>query len=284
MPTCTMANVAALLTQTAPGQAVVLEASAHILVNEGDGISALAGLVPVPVEGPGGRLDPAAVEAAFEQSGATLLCLENTHTRAGGTVLDSETTEALAQVARRHGARVHLDGARLPNAAVALGAPLSALAAPADTVSVSLNKGLCAPFGTILAGAGETLATARLHLRRLGGGSIHKAGIAAAAGLVALETMVDRLAEDHARARALARLLDAAGVSLDPPTVESNIVNAVIGGHAGTAIELLAERGVLALSLDGRRIRLVTHRGIGDEDVAQAAYAIADVALAVSTG
>ncbi len=205
-----------------------------------------------------------------------MLCLENTHTRAGGTVTDVARTEALAAAARRHGARVHLDGARLANAAVALGVPIAALAAPVDTVALSLNKGLSAPFGALLAGDETTIAAARLHVRRLGGGTMHKAGILAAAGLVALG-LVDRLADDHRRARRLAELL-----GLDPAQVETNIVLADGGGDAEALVARLAGRGVLALSLDGRRVRLVTHRLVGDDQVERAAYAIAEAARATS--
>src|SRR5262249_40355980 len=153
-------------------------------------------------------------------------------------------TEALAEAARRNGARVHLDGARLPNVAVALGVPLAALAAPVDTVAMSLNKGLCAPFGALLAGDAATIDAVRLHARRLGGGTIHKLGIAAAAGLVALG-LVDRLAEDHRRARDLA-----AGLGLPEP--ETNIVLTELPADALPELE---RRGVLALAPDGRRVR-----------------------------
>ena len=275
VPTCTMANLAALLVLGTPGRAAVVERSAHVVVNEADGISELAGLVPVAVEGDHGRLDPDEVDAAILRSGAAVLCLENTHTRAGGTVTDVARTEALAATARRHGARVHLDGARLANAAVALGVPLAALAAPVDTVALSLNKGLSAPFGALLAGDTATVVAARLHIRRLGGGTMHKAGIAAAAGLVALG-LVDRLATDHGRARQLARLL-----GLDVGQVETNIL-LLDAGDAEGVVGRLAERGVLALALDGRRVRFVTHRLVSDEDVERAAYAIAEAAPTMS--
>jgi len=279
VPTCTMANIAALLTLAARGETIVLEASAHILTSEADGVRALAGLEVVPLASQAGHLGLDAVANVLERSGGTLLCLENTHTRAGGTVLDGPETSALAAAAHACGARVHLDGARLPNAAVALGVPLGALAAPLDTVSLSLNKGLCAPFGALLAGSETLIARARIELKRLGGGTVHKAGIAAAAGLVALDTMVERLAEDHRRARELARLLREQGVRLEPERVETNIVNILPAHPAKRALVLLAERGVLALSLDGRRVRLVTHRLIDDGDIQHAAGAIAAVAL-----
>jgi threonine aldolase len=266
VPTCTMANLAALLAQGIPGQSVVVERSAHVMTSESLGVSEVAGLVPFPIDGERGRLDPGVVERAFRRSGAALLCLENTHTRAGGTVTDAASTEALATVARKNGARTHLDGARLPNAAVALGVPLAALAAPVDTVALSLNKGLCAPFGALLAGDAPTIEAARRHVRRLGGGTIHKAGMLAAAGLAALD-LVDRLAEDHRRARALAGRL-----GLGAP--ETNIVLTEL---PASALLELATRDVLALAPDGARIRLVTHRGIDDDAVTRAAAALLTV-------
>ena len=191
-----------------------------------------------------------------------MICLENTHTRHGGTVMDAASTAALAARAPK----AHLDGARLANAAVALGLPLAELAAPVDTVALSLNKGLCAPLGAILAGEGETIGAARVHLKRLGGATVHKAGIFAAAGLVALE-LVDRLGEDHARARELAQLIGA-----EPP--ETNIVYADLGEGA---VEALAREGVLAIELEGR-VRFVTHRLIGDDEIRRAGEAVSRVA------
>jgi threonine aldolase len=231
--TCAQANLVALLALSSPGERVAVDRTAHVLVNEGDWLTEVTRLVPV---------DP--------DEDAPLAILENTHTRSGGTVLSVKQTRARAARADR----VHLDGARLPNAAVAEGTSLAALAAPADTVALSLNKGLCAPYGALLAGSHETIATARVHLRQLGGGTVHKAGILAAAGLVALD-LVDRIADDHRRARDLAALTD-----LDE-----------------SSLPALAERGVLAFAPDGRRVRLVTHRGIGDADVVAAAAAVREV-------
>src|SRR4051794_5988572 len=238
VPTCSMANLAALLAQTEPGDRVLVERDAHIVVNEGDWLAHVARL---------GVGEP-----------ATVVCLENPHPRRGGTVLTADETAELASRAPRS----HLDGARLANAAVALGVPLAALAAPVDTVALSLNKGLCAPAGTLLAGTSETIAAARVHLKRLGGATMHKAGIFAAAGLIALD-LIDRLAEDHARAKELARLIGAA----EP---ETNIVYADLGEGA---LEQLAAAGVLAMELEGRP-RFVPPRLISGDDVVAASRAI----------
>jgi threonine aldolase len=238
VPTCSMANLAALLAVTTPGDRVLVDRDAHIVLGEGDWLTHLAGLeIGAP---------------------ASVVCLENTHTRRGGVLLTlPETRERAAQAPRSH-----LDGARLPHAAVALGLSLAELAAPVDTVSLSLNKGLCAPMGALLAGDEATIADARIHLKRLGGASIHKAGLFAAAGLVALD-LVERLAEDHDRARELARLVAAP----EPPT---NIVLLDVDATA------LAGRGVLGLDVQGRT-RLVTHRAVADEDVVRAAEAVASL-------
>lgn len=244
VPTCSLANLAALLALTTPGERVDVDPDAHIALSEGDWLTHVAGLVA--------------------GAPASVVCLENTHTRRGGTVLTIAETRERAALAPRS----HLDGARLPHAAVALGVSLAELAAPVDTVALSLNKGLCAPLGALLAGDGASIAAARVHLKRLGGATIHKAGLFAAAGLVALD-LIDRLGEDHARARELAQLAGA-------PEPQTNIVLADVDAAA------LAERGVLGLDYDGRT-RLVLHRAVADDDVVRAADAIASLAVPPAT-
>jgi threonine aldolase len=284
VPTCGMANLVALLTIAPRGSTVVVEASSHVLTSEAMGIEEIAGLDVHSLWAADGRLDPAAVEETIVASGAVMLVLENTHTRAGGTVLSPQLTADLAGAAQRHGAYVHLDGARLFNAAVALGVPVADLAAPVNTVAVSLNKGLCAPMGTILAGRARVIELAHETLRRLGGASVHKAGIAAAAALVALDTLVDRLAADHRRARELGALLqEIPGLEVDPAQIETNIVLVDVAGTQRSPDEFLAlllEHGILGLERDTSRIRFVTHRLIGDDEVARVAER---VALAVKT-
>jgi threonine aldolase len=282
VPTCGMANLIALLAIAPRGSAVVLEASSHVLTSEAMGIELVAGLEPVSLWSENGRLAPVEVDEQLVEFGAKTLVLENTHTRAGGTVLSSELTAALAEVAVRHDAYVHLDGARLFNAAVAQRVSVGQLAAAVNTVAVSLNKGLCAPMGAILAGSAHVLEFAQQALRRLGGASVHKAGLAAAAALVALDTLVDRLADDHRRARELAAALgEVPGLEIRPAEVETNIVLVDVAGTGldpETFLRLLAEREVLALERDTSRVRFVTHRGIGDAEVARAAEAVADIA------
>ena len=241
-PTCSMANLVALLALTRPGQRAAIDETAHIVVNEGDWLIEVAGLVPVPVG-----------------TDADVICIENTHTRRGGTVLSVTETAALAARATRS----HLDGARLPNAAAALGVSLADLAAPVDTVALSLNKGLCAPYGALLAGERAVIAEARRRLGQLGGGTVHKQWVLAAAGLVALG-LVERVAEDNDRARKLAALL-----GLDPPAT-----NVVMTELPASELPELERRGILAFAPGGGRVRLVTHRGIGDADLEPAAALI----------
>ena len=288
VPTCGMANLVALLTFCEPGPRVVLDASSHDMTSEAMGIEELARLAPRSLWAADGRLDPAEVDELVAESDAVLLVLENTHTRAGGTVLSVELTEALAAAAKTHGCRVHLDGARLVNAAVALGVPLADLAAPANSVALSLNKGVAAPMGTVLAGSEAVVERARLMLRRVGGASVHRAGIAAAAALVALDTVAERIAADHRRARDLAdRLRAVEGLRVDPEVVETNIVLVDVGATGllpDELLPLLAERGLRALQRDTSRIRLVTHGRVDDDDVVRAAEIVAEVVAAHAPG
>lgn len=288
VPTCGMANLAAMLTFCEPGDRVVLEAASHVLTSEALGIVEIARLEPRTVRAPDGRMDPESVEERIAEGRAALLILENTHTRAGGTTLSVELTQALAAAAMRHHCRVHIDGARLANASVALGVPLAELAAPADSIALSLNKGLSAPMGTILAGSEAVVERARLMLQRLGGASVHRAGIAAAAGLVALDTMIDRIADDHRRARELGRLLARIpGLEVRPEVIETNIVFVEPGGTGLEATELvgrLADRGVRALEVPPGRVRFATHRLIGDDEIARAAEIVATALAEVEPG
>ncbi len=282
VPTCGMANLLALLSWCERGRTVVLESQSHVLTSEALGIELVAGLEPRSLWAADGRMRPEEVGELVRESQAQLLVLENTHTRAGGTVLDAALTGALADAARAGGAAVHLDGARLPNAAVALGVPLLDLAAPADSVAFSLNKGLGAPMGAILAASAELVETAHRHLRRLGGASIHKAGIPAAAALVALDAGWEHLAEDHRRARELAAAIGGIeGLRVEPERIETNIVLVDVSGTGlmpEELLPLLAEQGVLAMERDTSRIRLVTHRDVGDAELERAVEALAQVA------
>lgn len=281
VPSGTMGNLIALLAHTVSGQEVWLEENSHIYYYEAGGLSRLAGLLPRLFRGRRGIPEPDDLRRLYRPPGPHfpppgLVCLENTHNRGGGSVMTVERMKALAEAARELGLPVHLDGARLFNAAVALGVDVRELTGPADSVMVSLSKGLSAPVGSLLAGSRAFIVRAR-RLRQLLGGGMRQAGILAAAGLVALETMVDRLAEDHRVARALAEALASIdGLTLDPSEVESNIVLFTLpdGQEAAAFAQCLAARGVLAVPFGPRQVRFVTHRHVGPEVVPRVAAAV----------
>jgi len=288
LPNATTANLLAIHLQAQPGSAVLLDAIAHVNVVEWHALSS-GGLLPRTIASDRGHLDPRDVAAAFESTDygraprIELLVLENTHTFAGGVVIPPAETAELAAIAQARGAAVHLDGARLWNAAVALGVPASSLTAGVDTIAVSLSKGLCAPYGGLLAGRAELVSRARDLAFRIGFGRIHKAGYLAAAGLVALETMVDRLADDHRRARRLGEAWARTdGLDVDLGTVQTNLVTARVDDRFGGA-EAIAARiggeGVGLMAMPGGILRAVVHRGI-DDDAIEAAIRIVAAALA----
>ncbi len=274
LPSGTMANLAAVLSHTQRGDEVIVEARAHTYLSEAGGLSAVAGVIPHPVVGERGAISAAQVEAVVRAPNVhfaptRLLCLENTHNLAGGTVMTPAQTAEVAAAARRHGLRVHLDGARIFNAAVALAVEPRALTRDVDSVMFCVSKGLSAPVGSLLAGAAAFIARAR-HARQLLGGAMRQAGVIAAAGIVALEAMVDRLAEDHRRARLLAqRLAQLPGVRVDPHAVQTNIIMLEVE-DAPAVVARLATQAVLTNGVDRKTIRLVTHRHIGDAEVERA--------------
>lgn len=279
----TMANLVSVLSHTQRGESVILEASSHIFNNEAGFLSTFGSMTPRTVKGTRGRMTPEQVEGAVFPQGVlhpqtSLLCLENTHNAAGGTCLSLEQTEALAATAHRLGLKVHLDGARIFNASVALGVPVARLSAPADSVTVCLTKGLGCPVGALVLGSRELVEEAR-RWRQVAGGGMRQGGVVAAAGMVALDTMVERLAEDHANARKLAVLLAEAGLVLDPPPeeVETNILFAEIPAdlmNAGLFVDRLWEEGVVVNPPRARRIRLITHLDVSSQDVEEAGAAV----------
>lgn len=272
----TMGNIIAILSWTQRGDEVIVGSEAHILHYEVGGAGALAGVVlrAAPNNARGG-LDPADVDALIRGENVhfprtALVCLENTHNRCGGGAQSVAETAAVADVAHRAGVALHIDGARIFNAEVALGVSAADLVAPADSVTFCLSKGLSAPVGSLLCGSEEFITSARRYRKMLGGG-MRQAGILAAAGLVALDTMVERLADDHAHARLLAQGLAALpGVELDPAMVETNIVVFEVRDRSSTDIaERLKAVGVLASVPGPRRLRMVTHHGIGRRQIEQ---------------
>ncbi|MSQ33492.1 MAG: low-specificity L-threonine aldolase [Dehalococcoidia bacterium] len=273
----TMSNLVALLTFCGRGDEVVLGNESHIFNNEVGGAAALAGVqLRTAPNTPDGKLPLQAVEACFRGPNihfppVRLLCLENTHNRCGGAVLSAQDMGAMAAVARRHEAAVYLDGARIFNAAVALGCEARDLAREADAVSFCLSKGLACPAGALLCGSQDFIARARKNRKMVGGG-MRQAGVLAAPGIVALETMVARLTEDHDNARLLAQgLCDLPGLEIDPRTVRSNIVAVTVNGLPAPELQQrLEERGLRASFMGGPRLRFVTHYGIWRDDIERA--------------
>ena len=271
----TMGNLTCLLAHCQRGDEAIVGSEAHVLHYEVGGAAGLGGiqLRPVPNDARG-LLDIEAVEATMRGQNihfprTALVCLENTHNRCGGGVITPEETAEVVELARRYGAAVHLDGARIFNAAVALGVPAAQLAAEVDSVTFCLSKGLAAPVGSLVCGSGDFVARARKARKMLGGG-MRQVGVIAAAGIIALETMIDRLAEDHEHARLLAHgLAQVSGVRIDATSVQTNIV--VLNVDDGAAFQRrLQELGVLTTAFGPSRVRMVTHYGIMRQDIEEA--------------
>lgn len=283
----TMSNLIAGLTWCQRGDEIVMGDQAHMFWNESAGVSALAGVqVRLAPNDDQGRIDPRDLADAIRPRGnvhvppTTLVCLENTHNRCSGGVLTPDDTQQAAAVAHNAGARVHLDGARLFNAAVALEVPPSELVRDVDDVSFCLSKALSCPVGSVLCGSGEFIGQAR-RWRKLIGGGMRQAGVLAAAGLVALDTMIERLADDHANARRLAQgLANIEGLEVDPDCIQTNIVIFEIDPSIGTAadvIQALAQAGVKVTPSRAQSLRMVTHRHIDGGDVAEALARVSQV-------
>lgn len=276
----TMGNLTAVLTHCGRGQEMILGNQAHIFRSEAGSAAAFGGVHPftVPVQ-PDGTLALDDIRAAIRQENehfprTRLICLENTQGATGGMPISAEYTEQVGQIAREHGLKLHIDGARIFNAAAALGVPASELVAPADSVSFCLSKGLCAPVGSVLVGSKEFIAEARRTRKALGGG-MRQAGILAAAGLIALRKMTERLAEDHANACALAEgLATIPHIRIDPTRVRTNMILFSIDETMPISIEELVTRLkndyniVIGGYSNGRtQIRWVTHYWITREHV-----------------
>jgi threonine aldolase len=268
----TQGNQVAVLTHCVNGDEVIAEADSHIFYYEGGAMSALAGVQTRTLVGERGALRAEDVERAIRGNNihfprTKLICLENTHNRAGGAVISVAQMKSVYDIAQKHGIPVHLDGARLFNAAVAQGVAVSELSAFADTVQICLSKGLSAPVGSILAGDRAFIEEARWWRKKLGGG-LRQAGYLAAPGIIALTQMTERLAEDHERAQHLAKGLRQ--LSLQVEQVETNIVlvnTDSIGQTAVAFLERLEEKGVLAVDFDEYVVRFTTHRHISDQHI-----------------
>ncbi len=283
VPSGTMANQIAVHLLSRRGSEVIGEANCHIFNFEMGAMAALSGALPRPVATSDGMMEPDQLERAIQPSTGyrtptSMVALENTHNLAGGRVMHPERMRELLAVAKRHDLPVHLDGARIHNAAAALGVRAAELAAGSDTTMFCLSKGLGAPVGSMLLGDRDTIDEAH-RVRKMFGGGMRQAGVIAAAGLVALDEVLPRLAEDHATARRLGELLaEIPGVELDLDTVETNILCFALGDQAGvSAGELsarLAAEGVLVHALGANLVRMVTHYHITMDDVEDAAHAV----------
>jgi threonine aldolase len=274
----TQSNLIAVLTHTNRGDEIIVGDEAHILWYEVGGAATLGGVTMRTLPNDScGRLNPDDIDRAIRGKDihypeTTLLCLENTHNRCGGAVLTTDYTNEVCHLAHTHGLKVHLDGARIFNAAIALGVPACALAQNSDSVSLCLSKGLSAPVGSLLCGSKDFVERARKFRKMLGGG-MRQAGIIAAAGIVALETMVDRLAEDHSNARRLARgLASIKEIKIAQDDIPTNIVMFDLSPKLSVVefVEGLEEVGVKIVQLDGELLRAVTHYMVSSSDIDEA--------------
>lgn len=287
VPSGTMGNLTAVLTHCRRGDEMILGSATHMFLYEAGGAACLGGIQPYTIPNSAdGTLPLDAIEAAIRPDDphyprSSLICLENTQNKCGGIPLTPAYTRWVAELARRHGLKLHVDGARIFNAAVALGVSARELVEPADSVMFCLSKGLCAPIGSVLCGDENFIHQARRVRKQLGGG-MRQVGIIAAAGIVALEKMVERLKEDHLHAQELAvRLAEIPGIipeNLSPPT---NMVFLQVSPELAAAAELaqaLRRNGVLVIDVGPTRLRLVTHYWIDDAAVDRAVVAFRDVA------
>ena len=280
MPTGSMGNQVALATHASRGYEVIAPAGAHIYEYEIGALCVISGLVPRIVEAPAGVPELAAIKAAIHrsvhQAPTGLISLENTHNKSGGTVVPLMRCHEIADLAHAEGLPLHLDGARAFNAAAALEVSIAEVCAPFDSASLCLSKGLAAPIGTVLLGSKDFIGRAHRYRKMLGGG-MRQAGVIAAAGLVAIETMSERLTEDHARAQTLAKnLVDVPGINLELSSVQTNMVYFEVD-DASDLVAKIQERGVYSNALGPTTVRLVTHYQIDDDDVEKASNIISEV-------
>ncbi|MCR4424625.1 MAG: aminotransferase class I/II-fold pyridoxal phosphate-dependent enzyme [Firmicutes bacterium] len=281
----TQGNLVSLMAWTKKGDEIILEHDSHIFWYEVAGAAAIGGLLTWRVKGELGIMRAEDVEAAIRPENihfpvTTLICLENTHNVAGGTVMNVEQMKAIHDVGVRHGIPIHLDGARIFNAAAALGVSTREIADCCDSVTFCLSKGLCCPVGAVVAGPKDFIERAKKARKMLGGG-LRQSGVLAAAGIVALEKMTGRVGEDHKTARILAEsIAEIPGVKVDLRTVQSNIVRmdtTGLGVPAAKVTEALGRRNVLALPQQKYAVRFVTHYYVTEDDVRTAADALREV-------
>jgi threonine aldolase len=271
----TQANLVSLMSNCKRGELVILESECHIYWYEVGGVSSIAGLLPWTIKSATGAFDPKELEAAIRPRNIhfpepSLVCVENTHNRYGGTIITPSQLEEISEFAKSHSLKLYMDGARIFNAAVGLGVDVKEFTQHVDNLMFCLSKGLCCPVGSILVGSNEFIERAKKNRKLLGGG-MRQAGIIAAPGIIALEKMINRLKEDHENARLLAeKLSEMNGITINLEHVQTNIVSFDIENsevNADSFLLKLKEKGILALAQSKNRIRMVTHEGIRKEHI-----------------
>lgn len=282
VPSGTMANQIAVQIWTQPGDAILVEQDAHVLFYESGGPGAHSGVVTFTLPSNNGVMDPAVIESRITTAtehtpGTTLLCVENTHNRAGGTVVPLELMRAYRELADHYGLHIHLDGARIFNAAIALGVDAKQIAAAADSVSFCLSKGLSCPVGSLICGPADKMEIAH-RLRKRMGGAMRQAGLLAACGIYALENLIERLADDHRRARSFAEHVNSLdGLCVNLETVQTNIVRVRTDLPAADWQRRLEEKGVRCFATGPNSLRFVFHREVDDEQTEYAKRAVTEL-------
>lgn len=286
VPSGTMGNTSAIISHTHPGETIVVDSECHIYYYERGNMASIAGVMPIPIDTQDGCFDAYELEPYLQRdwrrfAKTSLICLENTHNRRGGIAIPIERMKSVYEMAKKYDVQVHLDGARIFNAALALGVSASEIASYADSVMFCLSKGLCAPVGSLLAGDEEFIEKARVARKRLGG-AMRQAGILAAAGIVALTEMVDRLAEDHENAKILANELSKVPeFGIVPTAIQTNMVIFSTNRLGITAPQFaqLAEQRNIKVSIYGPTVvRLVTNKDVTRDDVLNASKILIDLA------
>lgn len=285
VPSGTMANLVSIVTQTSKGDQVVLEAESYIYYYGNGGLCIVGGVLPWPLKGHLGVLNPRDVENALRpkslhHTDTTLICIENSHQRAGGTVWSPDQVKAVSVIAKAHSIPLYMDASRIFNAAVALQVDCREFTRHVDSLMFCLSKGLSCPMGSVLVGDHDFIDNAK-RVRQMLGGGMRQAGIVAAPGIIALENMIDRLKYDHENAAVLAKgLAKLDGISINLKTVQTNIVKfdvSDLGVDSDKFISRLKEKGVLAIKLGKTIVRMVTHRGIEREDIEYSLRIIEDL-------
>jgi len=280
----TQANLVSMMSNTKRGDGVIMEAEAHAFYYEVGGLSAIGGLIPFTIKGNLGVLNPKDIEATIRSKDihfpeTTLVEIENTHNRAGGTITTPEEIKSISEVTKSHNLKLYMDGARIFNASVALKMDVKNLTKHVDNLMFCLSKGLSCPVGSLVVGNYDFIERAR-KMRKILGGGMRQAGIIAAPGIIALEKMIDRLEEDHTNARILAEGLEKIeGISVNMKIVQTNMVKFNISNldiSSDRFVSILEEKGILSLTISDKDIRIVTHRGIEREHIDKALEIISE--------